>query len=96
MHWLAAHSPPGLVELVATERLSARSHGRWLWRRLRVRINDLEYRLAQEQIDGVTGRDLQARAREAIGELEEARAAVQVLETIGPYLSERRPHRTYL
>lgn len=92
MHWLAAHSPPDLVELVIAERLSTRSHGRLLWRRLRVRINELEYRLAQEQTDGVTGRDLLARAREPIGELEEAQAAVRVLETIGPYLSERRPH----
>lgn len=65
MHWLAAHSSP---DLVAAERLSARSHGRWLWRRLRMRIN----------------------------ELEEAQVAVRVLETIGPYLSERRPHRTDL
>ncbi|MBB5495785.1 hypothetical protein [Nocardiopsis metallicus] len=88
-HWLAVHSPVGLTRQVAAGHLSARSHGRMLWRHLTERRLLLEEQLVQEQTDGITGRQLQARAEGAVEELAEACEILRVLELIGPHLPGR-------
>lgn len=89
MHWLTAHSPTALVQQVAELGLSPRSHGRHLWRHLTRRVTAQEADLDQEQVDGITGRDLSARTEGAVEELAEARETLRILETIGPYLPGR-------
>lgn len=88
-HWLTAHSPTALTQQVAELDLSPRSHGRHLWRHLTHHIATLEADLDQEQVDGITGRALAARSDGAVEELAEAREALRILETIGPYLPGR-------
>lgn len=88
-HWLAVHGPLALTEQAAAGNMSQRTHGRMLWRHLSGRRAVLEEQLAQEQADGVSGLQLQARAGGAVEELAETREALRILELIGPYLPGR-------
>ncbi|MFE9247064.1 hypothetical protein [Nocardiopsis sp. NPDC006938] len=88
-HWLAAHSPPHLVQQVTARRASPRAHGRALWRHLTERRAVLEEHLAQERADGITDRALAVREGDRLQELDEVDDLVRILETIGPHLPER-------
>jgi hypothetical protein len=83
------HSPRALTEQAAADHLSARVHGRLLWKHLVERRAVLEQQLAQEEADGITGRQLRGRAEGSVEELAETREALRILELIGPHLPGR-------